>query len=264
MFRKRHAQYLNLAVFFALYLVFMCPCSSAAKQQAEMTGEIKNEHRTIIFTTGFPEIMPSYRQYNALYKEIFQRMGYSFKLKYHPDRRTGVYANSGLYDGIPGRIISFNTDGSYTNLIRVDEAVKKMQEIAVAVDPSIKIKGWESLSNYKVTYISGNKIIEQNIYKHIEKTKIIPASDVNQAFRLLLSHRVDLFIEIREVLVLNQLLEEFKDKHFLNAGIVQNIEVYPFLHKKNKDLVPRLAETLRAVKDDGTYEKILKALDKNE
>jgi hypothetical protein len=224
----------------------------------------KSEHRTILFTTGFPEIMPSYKQYYALYKEIFQRMGYHFKLEYHPDKRAGVYANSGMYDGIPGRIISFNTDGSYPNLIRVDEPIKKMQEIAVAVDPSIKISGWESLNNYKVTFISGNKIIEQNIYNHIEKNKIIPVSDFHQALRLLLSRRVDLFIEVKEVLVLIPMLEEFKDKQFLDAGVVQNIEVYPFLHKKNMDLVPRLAETLRAVKADGTYGKIIKAMDKND
>jgi hypothetical protein len=50
-----------------------------------------------------------------------------------------------------------------------------------------------------------------------------------------------------------------KYKDIVRVGIVDEIVIFPWLNKKHKALVPRLANALKAMKTDGTFQKIIEA-----
>ena len=41
------------------------------------------------------------------------------------------------------------------------------------------------------------------------------------------------------------------------AGILEDVSMYPYLHKKHRELVPQLAAVLQAMKGDGTYQRLM-------
>ena len=50
--------------------------------------------------------------------------------------------------------------------------------------------------------------------------------------------------------------KEFKSLPIKRIGIIHTIQVYPYLHKKHAELAPLLADTLKAMKADGTFDKL--------
>jgi ABC-type amino acid transport substrate-binding protein len=54
-------------------------------------------------------------------------------------------------------------------------------------------------------------------------------------------------------------LKSDKYKDIVRVGIVEEIVLYPWLNKKHKALVPRLANALEAMKADGTFQKVIEA-----
>ena len=253
-----------------LWLDFLSPYSksliaNAADLQPQASQDLMAKGtRTIRFSTPFPDFVPTYRSYKSIYRNAFRRMGYDFQMVYHPAERALIEVNSGNLDGMAGRIFDLNIKDSYQNIIRVNESILSIQFIALSMDPSIKIHGWQSLKGFRTTYEKGTKYFEDNIYKYIDKADIIVASDYKQAFSLLKSGRVDIYLEVEDAMVLVRLVPEFKNLSFYKAGNVGELPVYPYMHWKNRDLAAELAATLRAMKLDGTYDELLEKAKKNE
>ena len=116
----------------------------------------------------------------------------------------------------------------------------------------------------KITYVAGNKYIERQLPYHVGRRDIITASDITQALRLLLAGRVGIYIELDDITVFVKKIDEFKKHRFYNAGPVDSIATFPYMHIKHRALVPKLAETLRAMKADGTYSRLIKKVTDNE
>jgi polar amino acid transport system substrate-binding protein len=220
--------------------------------------------KTIIFTTAAPETIPLYNYYKALYTEAFRRMGHPFKIEYHPDVRTIINANSGKADGTCGRIYEFTADGKNPNLIRVDEPVTEFKSIAWTFNSSLGINGWESLKGFKCAYVRGNKYLESDLSKYVSEDDIFVAQDAVHALRLLLSGRVEIYIEMDALGAMIKSMYEFKHEPIMNSGQVTEINVYPYLHKQNVNLVPLLETTLKAMKADGAFDKIVKLAKSND
>jgi hypothetical protein len=187
-------------------------------------------------------------------------------LTYQPDERSLISLNASEYDGSSGRLPELETEKKYPNLLRVDEVILHYKSIGLVINPQIHVDGWKSLkeSGEKITYVAGSQYIEKQLPKYVDGRDIIVASDVPQALRLLLAGRVGIYIELDEITVFVKIIEEFKDHHFYNAGPVDSISMFPYMHKKHRALVPKLAETLRRMKADGTYSRLIKKVIDNE
>src|SRR3990167_2914563 len=94
---------------------------------------------------------------NLVYSEAFKRLGITFKYQHYPARRSTLLSNSGVLDGELSRIHYYNEN--HPNMIRVEEPHWTSGFIAVAVDSSIQLNGWDSLRNqdFKVLYVAGIK-----------------------------------------------------------------------------------------------------------
>jgi len=168
-----------------------------------------------------------------------------------------VDANSGALDGEAGRIAYLDSN-KYPNLIRVTESIIVMKDGAYSADTSITINGWESLrgKGFKVGLLKGIKSVEQKLPQYVEKKNIITLTDFEQCLKMLQARRIDLFIGATLVEE-SALMKSGKYNDIKRVGIVEEKALYPWFHKRHKDLVPKLADTLKTMKNEGTFSRLI-------
>ena len=192
---------------------------------------------------------------DLLSQEAFRRIGANFKLVSLPSERSLNSANLGEVDGEGLRIAGLNSQ--YPNLIQVPERYIGISFVAFAKDASIRLdQGWESLKPYSVTFITGWKMFEANaggarVVNKVDKPE--------QMFQMLDSGRIDLALYTRaDGMVLTRKLGLTSIAAL--APALKDVDMYLYLHKKHEALVPRLAQALKDMKTDGTYNRILATL----
>ena len=227
--------------------------TSGFPSTAKGTEKLLQENQTIVFTTIFPQNMSFFSEMLAIYTEAFSRMGYGFKLISQPGERAMIDANQGAVDGEAARIINIDNK-KYANLIRVPHRIGSAKDGAYSTDHSIKINGWESLAGteYKVGLLKGIKSVEQKLPLYVDKMNIVTLSAVEQCLKMLLAKRIDLFIVSTQIED-STFMQSGAYKEVKLVGIVETKLLYPWLHKRHKNLVPRLADTLKTLKSEGRF-----------
>lgn len=180
-------------------------------------------------------------------------MGYGFKLISQPGERAMIDANQGIVDGEAGRIKNIDSK-RYANLIRVPYPIATMKDGAYAIDASIKIEGWESLSGkpYRVGLLKGIKSVEQKLPRYVDHAHIVTLSSVEQCLKMLHARRIDVFIVGTQVEETGYMKSgAYKDVKCV--GIVETKVLYPWLHQRHKNLVQPLAEILKTMKSEGRF-----------
>ena len=184
-------------------------------------------------------------------REAFQRIGYQLQTVRLPAERGLKNADLGLVSGEMSRIKGL--DKKYTNLIRVPEKIMDWEFVAFSYNPISLAGGWNDLSGKAVSHINGWKILEKNIPSTAEITK---TGDADGLFNLLRKNRTDYVI-----------YERWGGRYLLNKMSMSEVrvcksplaikEMFIYLHKKHKDIVPKLAAALLAMKKDGSYQKLV-------
>ena len=242
---------------FTLIIYFIIISLLIAFGDAICSEKQKEPEKRIIFGTIFTESMSFFSEMSLIYTEAFKRLRYNFELVNLPGERAIVDANSGALDGEAGRITCLDSN-KYPNLKRVTESIIVMKDGAYSTDTSITINGWESLrgKGFKVGLLKGIKSVEQKLPQYVEKKNIVTLTDFEQCLKMLQARRIDLFIGAT-------LVEESAPmksgayKDVKRVGIVEEKILYPWLHKRHKELVPQLADTLKAMKAEGTFQKLI-------
>ncbi|MBL8486860.1 MAG: transporter substrate-binding domain-containing protein [Rhodocyclaceae bacterium] len=187
--------------------------------------------------------------------EAFRRVGLEFRLISLPSERSLLSANNGEVDGEGLRVAGLAAQ--YPNLVQVPERYIGISFVAFARDPSIRVdKGWESLRSHSVAFITGWKMFEANatvarVVNRVEKPE--------QLFRMLEGGRIDLALYTRADGVALARSLGLADVHPL-APSLRDVDMYLYLHRRHEALVPRLAQALRDMKADGSYDRILGSL----
>ena len=242
---------------FILLILSIIIISLGTYSDAICSENQEKPEKVIVFGTILAESFSSFHEISLIYSEAFRRLGYQFKLLSLPGERSLVDANSGVVDGEATRIAQLDLD-KYPNLLQVPEPIIVIKDGAYSADPSIKINGWESLrgKGYKVGLFKGIKSVEQKLPLYVDKKDIITLTGFEQSLKMLQTRRIDLFIA-------STLLEESAPmnspayRDIKRVGIVEEKIAYPWLHKRHKALAPRLADTLKAMKADGTFKKLV-------
>jgi len=167
-----------------------------------------------------------------------------------PVGRSLIRVNQGIDDGDGPRIGGLSS--SFSNLVQVPEPFGDFVFGAFTENRDIRIDGWESLSDLNVAYIIGWKIFDQKV-RHAKS--ITRVSNMTLLFGLLEKGRTDV--------VLITKLPGYEMIEKLNLEGVRFVEpplaVEPnflYLNKRYEALAPVLAETLREIKKDGTYQRL--------
>lgn len=160
-------------------------------------------------------------------------------------------ANDGTDDGDGPRIAGLTQ--KYPNLIQVPEKIIDVEFSAFSKNTAFEPNGWESLKPYRVGIVIGWKILEDNIVgtKQLEKV-----NSVETLFKFLDSNRIDIAVigKLDGLAAIKS--QELKDIRVFQPPLAVR-EMFLYLNKKHKDIVPQIASALKSVKDDGTYHKIV-------
>ncbi len=192
------------------------------------------------------------KAFEILSKEAFRRAGLEFKLVSNPSERSLHMANQGQLDGEGLRIAGLSNQ--YPNLIQVPERFIGISFVAFARDAMINLdRNWESLKPYRIAFITGWKMFESNAAHAKSVTKV---EKPEQMFRMLESGRVDLALYTRAdgiALIRSSGLSSIAPI----SPSLKDVDMYLYLHKKHEALVPPIAQSLRDMKADGTYNRIM-------
>jgi len=254
-----HCRYLlKVLAFFILFSTGIFSAENAECQETVST--LKNN--TFLMAINRPETEPYYKWIELIYKEVFGRIGIKLKTQYYALKRASYEANKGRVDGEPARIYGYAT--SYPNLIRIEESVFPITVTAYTAEPSVsRLKGWESLRNteYLVEYPRGMKICENNLLKVIKAELLSDITEASQGLRKLAIGRIHIYVDDMHAVIPVLQNEEYnlKDKVRI-AGIMEEIPLFMYVHKKHSALAPKLAETIKAVRSEGLIEQYRKTV----
>lgn len=197
-----------------------------------------------------------YRFFHRLYLEVFARLNMDFSYEVLPLRRCSIEANAGRFDGEPLRVRNYAS--SYPNLAIVDEPVFE-NRVSVYASKNLELRDWNSLNdeNLAVDYISGSVQSESRL-QSLDRLKATTAVKTpEQALLRLLEGRSDAFID------LEARVDEYLDSHpekyskIKSLAIIDRHDGFMFLHKSRMDLIESVRKTLKEMKSDGAYKRIL-------
>lgn len=188
---------------------------------------------------------------DQLIKAVFKEVGLEGELLIYPTatERGMLNANEGIDDGLAMRVAGL--EKQYPNLIRVPEEVAVNDFVAITTRHRFDTPNWDSLRPYTVSYIIGWKVFEQNVPTGKEITKV---RDAEQLFTLLARDRADVALYERWQGV-EQTRRMGVKVQVMEPPLVRT-KMYMYLHKKHEALVPRVAQALARLKQNGTYQRI--------
>ena len=193
---------------------------------------------------------------NLIFTEAFGRLGYALQYDGYPAARASAMSDSGMVDGEISRVLEYQE--GHPNLIRVDEILYSTKFVAFAVKPGIVLHGWKSLQNtdYRVDYRRGVKLSESELSLVVDSKHLSDVTSAEQGLKKLISGRTDLYVDVEFTIIeaINGLdPEQFDVSALYQAGIMQKVDAYVYLHKKHTTLVPKVAEVLKAMKKEGLF-----------
>lgn len=182
--------------------------------------------------------------------EMFGRLGIKAKVVVYPSaERAMMNADAGIDDGAALRVRGLEKD--YPNLVRIDEKIADNDFVAYSVHYDFATRSFADLRPYLVAHIVGWKIFERNLDSGFQRTT---AQDAEQLFGLLKSDRADLVLYERWQ-GLTYLREQGIKARALEPPLART-EMFVYLHKKHAHLAGNAAAALRAMKADGSYDRI--------
>lgn len=194
---------------------------------------------------------------DRIVREAFRRAGVEIRIVHAPSERSLVNANEGITAGEYLRISGL--EQHYPNLVMVPEPICEYEFMAFARDRGIRVKGWESLRPHNVGYITGWKILEQNVTGVKSVTTV---RNEEALFELLRGGRADLVIYERqrgEALLRRTGKGDIRP---LSPPLARR-EMYLYLNRGHESQVPRVAKALRQMKRDGTWQRIMASVPGN-
>jgi polar amino acid transport system substrate-binding protein len=188
---------------------------------------------------------------SAVASEAFARNGIDFELVNFPSERSLRMADAGEVDGEGVRIAGLSE--TFPNLVQAVEPIVGISFVAFAKDPEMAFEGWHSLKGKRLAFINGWKLFESQTADMPGVNKVDSPA---QMFAMLNAGRVDLVLYT--LADGRQYLQDtgMEGIHALTPHL-RDLDLYLYLHNSHSELAEKVAETLRGMKDDGTYDEIL-------
>lgn len=209
----------------------------------------------IVLTMNQSDDHPDSTWAKLVFSEVFERIGMEFVYKFYPLKRGVAMADAGEVDGILSRAEEFGA--LHPNLIRVPESFLTLNYCAFAIDPTIQVDGWESLrgTGYRIDYLRGTDVATMFLLQVVTPEQLTTLSDTSAGLKKLIAGRTDLFLDTDHNLMQALKAEGLKDAGIWNAGVLMEVPLYVYLYHTHADLVPKLAEVIKAIKAEGLIEK---------
>ena len=190
----------------------------------------------------------------AILTQAYTELGYSVKYIELPAERGLIEVNKGGTDGETHRKSGLIADG-YPNLVQIPVKITWTNLNAFASRKDIKINGWDSLQNYNFGILNGQKIIEHKT-KNLKNRTVFNTQE--QGIKAVGDGHFDLFV-LPELSGLNILKNSpYKNKVTLVDPPIDTVELFHYLGKKNKNIVPLITTKLQELEKKGVIDSINK------
>ncbi len=183
-------------------------------------------------------------------RAVYEKIGIGVEFNDLPARRALGWANTGKTDGDLARIDG--TEKKFTNLIKISTPVTMFKGVAFTKKIQRDIQSWEDLKGLSVGIIAGIRYSDIGT-KGLDR---IPAKDMTHLFNLLFRDRIEVAIADFDSGKI-EIYRNFKATKIHNIGQpLHSAPLFHFIHKKNRDLVPRLESALRSMLESGQIDSI--------
>jgi polar amino acid transport system substrate-binding protein len=183
-------------------------------------------------------------------RQAFARIGEEARITPLPAERSLLNAAQGINDGDLIRVEGLQRH--YPDLIQVPEKLIDFEFVAFSKSPDFKIRSWDDLSPYSVGIVRGWKILEQRgagaLLTRVDSLALL--------FTLLAKGRADLVVYERLAGIQAVQNLQLKGIH-PHEPPLEVQPMYLYLHKRHEALVAPLVAALKAMKQDGSYRRIV-------
>jgi len=195
------------------------------------------------------------RVLDLVYREAFRRLGFEFEYRHYPAKRASLTADEGRVDGDLARVYAYGQ--THPELIRVEEAPFSDRFVAIATNPEIKLDGWESLrgTTYRVEYLHGYQRAHDKLTEVVEPARLSALSNWRHGLKKLIRGRTDVFIDVENVIEPLLKQDEFQSANLVVVGVMEEITLHAYLHKKHAPLAAQLSAVLKDMKREGLIEQ---------
>jgi polar amino acid transport system substrate-binding protein len=189
----------------------------------------------------------------SILKEAYSKLNIKIKTKLLPGQRALIATDYGHYDAELIRIKGI--DKKYKNLIRIDVPIMNVQGVIFSKDIDIKTNSWDDLKPYKLGFLRGIVLATENTQGFDRKL----LSTNEQLYQMLDIGRLDMVFSgfLTGSYYVSKL--GIKNVKVLNPPLVQT-DVYHYVHKKHKTIVPKLYKILFKMKQSGRIDEIKKEM----
>jgi polar amino acid transport system substrate-binding protein len=215
----------TLLVLLAVVFISL-PAAATEMTIAGVKGFSENEAGTVILT------------------EAYRRIGITLKVKRFVGKHALEKANKGRFAGDLQRIDAIKT--KYKNLIQVRPAINYLEASVFTDGLEFEVNGWESLRPYKIGIFRGMKFAEINT-EGMNRTR---APNYQTLFKLLDKGAVDLVVLPRVNGLYQRTKFGFDTIKDLKPALLR-IDLYHYVHTKNRQIIPRLSAAIDDMRDKG-------------
>jgi len=211
---------------------------------------------TLVLATVSPSDTNVYKVSEAVLTEALRRNNIKLVLEIYPPKRAELLVNLGKVDGDSHRINEFNKNNP--DIIRVSEPVQSIRQSVFTKKLNFQVDGWKSLSPYKVIFVEGIRLAENEIRKAVKEQNLIPVDTIETSFKMLAKDRGELLITSPETgfATMKKLSLEKSGIKILTPPVTE-IYLYTYLNKKHEKLASKISDSLKEMKADGFYQRII-------
>lgn len=181
--------------------------------------------------------------------EAYSRLDVTIKIRRFPAQRALVQSNNGNTGGEVNRVQGI--DKEYVNLIVVPTPVNYFEGVVFSKNLTFPVNGWNSLKPYRIVIRIGSKFAE----KGTKGMTLHRVPTYSQAFRLLNQDRADICIASRLTGLLQIKELNLTGIKAIDPPLVRT-NLFHYVHKKNKDIIPKINSSLIEMHEEGLIEKI--------
>ena len=180
------------------------------------------------------------------------RMDYSITMDAAPMTYAVQMANSGERDGLATQVMGL--EKNFPNLVMVPEQTSRVTfPVLAREDSTLKVTSWDDLSGLRVGHLFQKPYIMNHLPKDIAGE--VQRDSFPELIKALQDTECDVVVISRTADIVPTMPQGIK-----RVGTADSILGYTYLNAKYKALAPRIAESLRRMKEDGSYAKLINAL----
>ncbi len=235
---------LAVFLFSSGYSFFGTPSFAESAGNPVETFRISTSYKSLLSTPDQTGML------DLLLKEAFRRIGLEAEIVFNPTGRSLSDVNEGLADGEMNRIEGM--EKNFPNLVRVPEPNMVMDFVAFS-KKDLPIDGWHSIQDLRIGIVRGWKILEENTSSFPDVT-LVPTE--TELFNMLDKDRIDVALYDKLTGYEQIHLRGFEGMFHLEPPLASR-EMFLYLNREHENLVEPLAQALRSMKEDGTYDRIV-------